>query len=150
MSALNHNGIKIQLLSNQISTLLFCALESSSSMEVQTLIEMAIEKNEVIKSELNHAQIKPETTKNTIASQNSFADRLKFALKEQSVTQGMLADWTGISQSTISSMATGKIKDVDTPRAEAIAKALDVSFIWLMHGEGGIYGHDFPTQNNGA
>lgn len=71
--------------------------------------------------------------------QNTFAERLKFALKEQGMTQGVLADWTGISQSTISSMATGKIKNIDTPRAEAIAKALDVSFVWLMHGEGGIY-----------
>lgn len=82
------------------------------------------------------AQIdKPE-----ISHQKTFGERLKFALKEQGMTQGVLADWTGISQSTISSMATGKIKNIDTPRAEAIAKALDVSFVWLMHGEGGIYG----------
>lgn len=83
---------------------------------------------------------KAHNLKSSTFPQNTFGERLKFALKEQGMTQGVLADWTGISQSTISSMATGKIKNIDTPRAEAIAKALDVSFVWLMHGEGGIYG----------
>ncbi|ENY6786396.1 helix-turn-helix domain-containing protein [Providencia rettgeri] len=88
------------------------------------------------------------TEKRATEAQNTFAKRLKLALKDQGVTQGVLADWTGISQSTISSMATGKIKNIDTPRAEAIAKALSVSFVWLMNGEGSIYGSDFLTNSN--
>lgn len=118
---------------------------SSLHDDIQNNIE-TIEKNEAIKSELNQ----PETIKQAFTPQNSFADRLRQALKDQGVTQGVLADWTGISQSTISSMVTGKIKDVDIPRAESIAKALDVSFVWLKHGEGSIYGSDFPTYSNEA
>ncbi|ENU1229361.1 helix-turn-helix domain-containing protein, partial [Providencia rettgeri] len=89
---------------------------------------------------------KAHNLKSSTSAQNTFSERLKFALKEQGMTQGVLADWTGISQSTISSMATGKIKNIDTPRAEAIAKALSVSFTWLMNGEGSIYGSDFLTN----
>ncbi len=91
---------------------------------------------------------KAHNLKSSTSAQNTFSERLKFALKEQGMTQGVLADWTGISQSTISSMATGKIKNIDTPRAEAIAKALSVSFTWLMNGEGSIYGSDFLTNGN--
>lgn len=91
---------------------------------------------------------KAHNLKSSTSPQNTFAERLKFALKEQGMTQGVLADWTRISQSTISSMATGKIKNIDTPRAEAIAKALSVSFTWLMNGEGSIYGSDFLTNGN--
>lgn len=97
---------------------------------------------------LNVTKESTNISANTITARNSFAERLKFALKEQGMTQGVLADWTGISQSTISSMATGKIKNIDTPRAEAIAKALSVSFTWLMNGEGSIYGSDFLTNGN--
>lgn len=86
-------------------------------------------------------------THNSIA-QNTFAERLKFAIKEQGMTQAELAKSVGVSQGTISSMATGKVKAIDTPRAEAIATALSVSFAWLMNGEGSIYGSIFSTNNN--
>lgn len=108
--------------------------------DIQNNIEATEIKNTVLTALKNRT--------NNTDPQNSFAERLKFALKEQGMTQGVIADWTGISQSTISSMATGKIKNIDTPRAEAIAKALSVSFVWLMNGEGSIYGSNFSTNNN--
>ncbi|HHR6501286.1 TPA: helix-turn-helix domain-containing protein [Providencia alcalifaciens] len=101
-----------------------------------------------IQSNAETTEIKSTALKNRKHNQNSFSERLKLALKEQGVTQSVLAESIGISQSTISSMASGKIKNIDTPRAEAIARALDVSFVWLMHGEGSIYGADFLTKVN--
>ncbi|EIU7558827.1 helix-turn-helix domain-containing protein [Providencia rettgeri] len=119
---------------------------NDEALSIRMIIENLSGAIDKLKNTEPHAQyIKSETE---IINQNSFAERLKFALKEQGMTQGVLADWTGISQSTISSMATGKIKNIDTPRAEAIAKALSVSFAWLMNGEGSIYGSNFSTNNN--
>ncbi|EPG3569517.1 helix-turn-helix domain-containing protein, partial [Providencia rettgeri] len=129
----------------QVDTLLFQSLESTSPSASQNLVEMALEKNNEIKNQLTASKYTKPKTEQTVG-QSTFSERLKFALKEQGMTQGVLADWTGISQSTISSMATGKIKNIDTPRAEAIAKALSVSFTWLMNGEGSIYGSDFLTN----
>ncbi|MDX7324201.1 helix-turn-helix transcriptional regulator [Providencia rettgeri] len=131
----------------QVDTLLFQSLESTSPSASQNLVEMALEKNNEIKNQLTASKYTKPKTEQTVG-QSTFSERLKFALKEQGMTQGVLADWTGISQSTISSMATGKIKNIDTPRAEAIAKALSVSFTWLMNGEGSIYGSDFLTNGN--
>lgn len=113
----------------------------SALVDTSSSIQSSIAFDFPLKNEIN-------TEAQDVASKNTFGERLKFALKEQGMTQGVLADWTGISQSTISSMATGKIKNIDTPRAEAIAKALSVDFMWLMHGEGGIYGSDFLTKVN--
>ena len=81
--------------------------------------------------------------------QNTFAERLKFALKEQGMTQMELAKSVGVSQSTISSLATGERGGNPSLRGN-IARALDVSTLWLLYGEGEIYGVNFPTQNNEA
>lgn len=97
---------------------------------------------------LNVTKESTNISANTITAQNSFAERLKFAIKEQGMTQAELAKSVGVSQGTISSMVTGKVKAIDTPRAEAIATALSVSFAWLMNGEGCIYGSIFSTNNN--
>ncbi|MEQ5724279.1 helix-turn-helix domain-containing protein [Providencia alcalifaciens] len=81
--------------------------------------------------------------------QNTFAERLKFAIKEQGMTQAELAKSVGVSQSTISSLATGERGGNPALRGN-IARALDVSALWLLYGEGEIYGVNFPTQNNEA
>lgn len=80
--------------------------------------------------------------KNEIANQNSFAGRLKFALKEQGMTQAELAESVGVSQSAISALATGKT-GCNSARVGAIARALDISALWLVDGEGEIYSVDF-------
>lgn len=144
MKVINETIKSVIKFCEQVDTLLFQSLESTSQLASQSLVEMALEKNNEIKNCLTN----PELIKRKPEVQKTFGERLKFALKEQGMTQGELADWTGISQSTISSMATGKIKNIDTPRAEAIAKALSVNFVWLMHGEGGICGSDFLTNIN--
>lgn len=139
MNTLNHCGTKIQLLSSQISTLLFCAIESSSTEEIQALIEMAIEKNEVIKSELSCTQTKPEATKHDLTPLNSFAARLKMALVHTKTTQAALAWAINVSQGTISQIVTGKVKEAGIVRTTAIAEALGVRVNWLLYGEGEMY-----------
>ena len=148
MNTLNHCGTKIQLLSSQISTLLFCAIESSSTEEIQALIEMAIEKNEVIRSELSCTQTKPEATKYNFTPLNSFTARLRLAIAHSGMTQAALASGVGVSQSTISALVTGKSKEAGIFRARAIAEALEVNAQWLLYGEGEMQPAKFLTHTN--
>ncbi|HEM8305010.1 TPA: helix-turn-helix transcriptional regulator [Providencia rettgeri] len=128
--------------SSDLTEMIGVAADLCSSLydDIQNNIEATEIKNTVL------TELKNKT--NNTVPQNSFAERLKFALKEQGMTQAELAKSVGVSQGTISSMVTGKVKAIDTPRAEAIATALSVSFAWLMNGEGCIYGSIFSTNNN--
>ncbi|WP_175403120.1 helix-turn-helix domain-containing protein [Providencia heimbachae] len=88
-------------------------------------------------SSLQVATIEADT-KHDFTPLNSFAARLKMALAHFGMTQGRLAACTGVSQSTISSLVTGKVEP-DIERADNIANALDIRFRWLMFGDGGMY-----------
>ncbi|MGS8101316.1 helix-turn-helix domain-containing protein [Providencia sp. PROV_01] len=148
----SQNNTKVLQLNKQVATLLFCALESSSTQEIQSLIEMAIEKNELANTIIKNESEEIGTTSTVLTAlknrvhnikpQNSFAERLKLALKEQGMTQAKLAKKIGVSQSTISALATGK-KGGDLAIEGIIAGALDVSSLWLAHGIGEIHGVDF-------
>lgn len=79
------------------------------------------------------AQIdKPE-----ISHQNhSFASRLRLALAHSGMTQADLAKQIGVSQSTISALATGRVKGMGIGRGAVLSEALGVNLRWLMLGEG--------------
>ncbi|KSX98820.1 repressor [Providencia stuartii] len=91
------------------------------------------------------AQIdKPE-----ISHQNhSFASRLRLALAHSGMTQADLAKQIGVSQGTISSYITGKVKEAGIVRARLMAQALRVSALWLIYGEGEMQPAKFLTHNN--
>ncbi|WP_140183177.1 helix-turn-helix domain-containing protein [Providencia stuartii] len=90
------------------------------------------------------------TEKLDTAHQNSFAERLKFALKEQGMTQADLAREADVSQSFISMCVNEKVTNPKKIYIELLATALNVDFEWLMNGEGSIYGSVFLTNSNKA
>ncbi|MCJ8515137.1 helix-turn-helix domain-containing protein [Proteus mirabilis] len=129
---------KLLRTNSQVQTLLYCALESSSSSEVQSLIEMAIEKSKTINSIIEN---KPESYQQpktpaveTISTKNTFAERLKLVLRESGITQTELAKCMGVSQSLISSLVTGKRHGIEY--STAISNALGINKWWLAYGEG--------------
>ncbi|HEJ9413554.1 TPA: helix-turn-helix transcriptional regulator [Proteus mirabilis] len=129
---------KLLRTNSQVQTLLYCALESSSSSEVQSLIEMAIEKSKTINSIVEN---KPESYQQpktpaveTISTKNTFAERLKLVLRESGITQTELAKCMGVSQSLISSLVTGKRHGIEY--STAISNALGINKWWLAYGEG--------------
>lgn len=129
---------KLLRTNSQVQTLLYCALESSSSSEVQSLIEMAIEKSKTINSIIEN---KPESYQQpktpaveTISTKNTFAERLKLVLRESGITQTELAKCMGVSQSLISSLVTGKRHEIEY--STAISNALGINKWWLAYGEG--------------
>lgn len=137
---------KLLRTNSQVQTLLYCALESSSSSEVQSLIEMAIEKSKTINSIIEN---KPESYQQpktpaveTISTKNTFAERLKLVLRESGITQTELAKCMGVSQSLISSLVTGKRHGIEY--STAISNALGINKWWLAYGEGEIT--DFCTS----
>lgn len=129
---------KLLRTNSQVQTLLCCALESSSSSEAQSLIEMAIEKSKTINSIIEN---KPESYQQpktpaveTISTKNTFAERLKLVLRESGITQTELAKCMGVSQSLISSLVTGKRHGIEY--STAISNALGINKWWLAYGEG--------------
>lgn len=132
--------VKSKLLraNSQVQVLLHYALESSSSSEVQSLIEMAIEKikttNSIIENKPESYQQPKTLAAETISTKSSFAERLKLVLYESGVTQTELAKCMGVSQSLISSLVTGKRNGVEY--SSAISSALGVNKWWLAYGEG--------------
>lgn len=124
----------------QVQTLLCCALESSSSSEIQSLIEMAIEKSKAINSIIEN---KPESYQQpktpaieSLTACNSFAERLRLALAYSGMTQDDLAWKIGLSQGAINSYVTGKVKEAGIARAGEIAEAIGINAGWLRYGEG--------------
>ncbi|MDT8895665.1 helix-turn-helix transcriptional regulator [Halomonas sp. I1] len=63
-----------------------------------------------------------------------FKDRLKKARKARKVSQVRLAEMTGLDQTTISNLETGKVQS--TSKVVQIAHELQVSSRWLATGEG--------------
>ncbi len=61
-------------------------------------------------------------------------ERLKHARKEAFLTQAQLSDKSGLSQSTIAQIESGR--NSGTRFADRLAKALNVSVTWLLTGEG--------------
>ncbi|MEX6397906.1 helix-turn-helix transcriptional regulator [Providencia rettgeri] len=129
--------------SNDLAEMIGVAANLCSSLHDD--IQNNIEATEIKSTVLTALKNRMHNTK----TQNTFAERLKFAIKEQGMTQAELAKSVGVSQSTISSLATGG-RDGNPALRGNIARALDVSTLWLLYGEGEIYGVNFPTQNNGA
>lgn len=143
---------KLLRTNSQVQTLLFCALESSSSSEIQSLIEMAIEKSKAINSIIEN---KPESYPQpktpaieTLTACNSFAERLRLAIAHSGMTQADLAKQIGVSQGAISSYVTGKVKEPDFDRARLMAQALRVSALWLIFGEGEMQPAKFLTHSD--
>lgn len=141
---------KLLRTNSQVQTLLFCALESSSSSEIQSLIEMAIEKSKAINSIIEN---KPESYPQpktpaieTLTACNSFAERLRLAIAHSGMTQADLAKQIGVSQSTISQVVNGKVSGVC--RTSVIAKALGIDRNWLVYGEGEMLPAKNLTQND--
>ncbi|WP_193016455.1 MULTISPECIES: helix-turn-helix domain-containing protein [Proteus] len=131
---------KLLRTNSQVQTLLCCALESSSSSEIQSLIEMAIEKSKAINSIIEN---KPESYQQpktpaieTLTACNSFAERLRLALSYSGMTQDDLAWKIGLSQGAINSYVTGKVKEAGIARAGEIAEAIGINAGWLRYGEG--------------
>lgn len=153
MNKLNNRDTEILRLSRQTSTLLFCVLESSSEEDIQSLIEMALEKNEAIKFILNKNSSKPcpECNDNksdiqpTETTYGCFPQRLKHAMKAAGLTQKELAERAGVSQSVISRLITGK--DKTGTRSGVLSHALGVNFDWLHYGTGEMYPANFSAYN---
>lgn len=131
---------KLLRTNSQVQTLLCCALESSSSSEVQSLIEMAIEKSKTINSIIEN---KPESYQQpktpaveTTSTKNTFAERLRLALAYSGMTQDDLAWKIGLSQGAINSYVTGKVKEAGIARAGEIAEAIGINATWLRYGAG--------------
>lgn len=137
---------KLLRTNSQVQTLLYCALESSSSSEVQSLIEMAIEKSEIVNSIIEN---KPEYYQQpktpvcsglaeTISTYNSLVDtldeRLSMAMSLRDITQGELARKVGMSQPAIFKLVNGETKT--SRKIVEIALALEVNPAWLQCGKG--------------
>ncbi|MEX9222337.1 helix-turn-helix domain-containing protein [Providencia rettgeri] len=88
------------------------------------------------------------SSKTEITTQNSFATRLRLALAHSGMTQAALAWGIGVSQSTISALATGRVKGVGVERGAALSEALGVNLRWLMRGEGEMQPAKFLTHND--
>ncbi|EMX8646114.1 helix-turn-helix domain-containing protein [Providencia stuartii] len=101
----------------------------SALVDTSASIQSSIAFDFPLKNEIN-------TETQDVASKNTFGDRLKFALKEQGMTQAELAKSVGVSQGAISSYITGKVKEAGIARARLMAQALRVSALWLIYGEG--------------
>ncbi|MEY0017468.1 helix-turn-helix domain-containing protein [Providencia rettgeri] len=90
------------------------------------------------------------SSKTEITTQNSFATRLRLALAHSGMTQAALAWGIGVSQSTISALATGRVKGVGIERGAALSEALGVNLRWLMRGEGEMIPTKFLTHTDEA
>ena len=153
MNKLNNRDTEILRLSRQTSTLLFCVLESSSEEDIQSLIEMALEKNEAIKFILNKNSSKPcpECNDNksdiqpTETTYGCFPQRLKHAMKAAGLTQKELAERAGVSQGLISKLVIGKAEE--SRKILAISHALNVTPDWLLYGTGEMYPANFSADN---
>lgn len=146
---------KLLRTNSQVQTLLYCALESSSSSEVQSLIEMAIEKSKSVNSIIenkpeSHQQPKTPTGENKVDKHSlpgTFAERLRLAIAYSGMKQADLAQCVEVSQTAISFFVTGKGKEPGKARKRGMAEALGVNAQWLIYGEGEMT--DFCTSKTG-
>lgn len=144
--------VKSKLLrtNSQVQTLLYCAIESSSSSEVQLLIEMAIEKSEsvnsIIENEPEPHQQPTTPSVETISTVNALAERLSRAMSLRDISQGELARKVGMSQPAIFKLVNGETKT--SRKIVEIALALEVNPAWLQCGKGEMT--DFCTSKIGG
>ncbi|HHQ2586109.1 TPA: helix-turn-helix transcriptional regulator [Providencia rettgeri] len=95
----------------------------------------------------NHAEHETKDVKH-LWMESSLAERLKFAMVKQNITQSKLAAMAGVTQSVISSLVTGKTKE--SKKMYNIAVALGVELIWLYTGEGDMFSDIFLKQRSGV
>lgn len=149
VSVMNFNLMKhkSKQLTSQMTGIYELSISDFSRTDLTGMVELALDLCSSLCSDIQNntseptdfsPRTKPEATKYNFTPLNSFATRLRLALAHSGMTQGVLADWIGVSQSTISSLVTGKVEP-DIERADNIANALDVRFRWLMFGDGGMY-----------
>ncbi|EPB0124918.1 helix-turn-helix domain-containing protein [Providencia stuartii] len=122
----------------KISAVISCVMRSTSS---------ALRKADgLVNTLLTTKEYAPSKTE--INTQTSFAARLRLALAHSGMTQADLAKQIGVSQSTISALATGRVKGVGIGRGAVLSEALGVNLRWLMLGEGEMLPAKNLTQND--
>ncbi len=107
---------------------------NDEALSIRMIVENlsgAIDKLKISEPRTEYIVSKIEST-----TQTSFAARLRLALAHSGMTQADLAKQIGVSQGTISSYITGKVKEAGIARARLMAQALRVSALWLIYGEG--------------
>nr|ELR5114960.1 helix-turn-helix transcriptional regulator [Providencia stuartii] len=145
---------KSNQLTSQITGVYELSLSGFSSSDLTEMVGVALNLCSSLNNEIQGTIATAENTqpqsKVTMDErhQKSFAARLRLALAHSGMTQTDLAKQIGVSQGTISSYITGKIKEAGIARARLMAQALRVSALWLIYGEGEmLLAPNFPTPN---
>lgn len=145
---------KSKQLTSQITGVYELSLSGFSGSDLTEMVGVALNLCSSLNSEIQgtiataeNAQPKSKVTMDE-RHQNSFAARLRLALAHSGMTQAALAWGIGVSQSTISALATGRVKGVGIERGAALSEALGVNLRWLMRGEGEMQPAKFLTHND--
>nr|ELR5042290.1 helix-turn-helix transcriptional regulator [Providencia stuartii]ELR5083243.1 helix-turn-helix transcriptional regulator [Providencia stuartii] len=145
---------KSNQLTSQITGVYELSLSGFSSSDLTEMVGVALNLCSSLNNEIQGTIATAENTqpqsKVTMDErhQKSFAARLRLALAHSGMTQTDLAKQIGVSQGTISSYITGKIKEAGIARARLMAQALRVSALWLIYGEGEmLLAPNFSTPN---
>ncbi|AVL39258.1 helix-turn-helix transcriptional regulator [Providencia stuartii] len=145
---------KSKQLTSQITGVYELSLSGFSGSDLTEMVGVALNLCSSLNSEIQgiiataeNAQPKSKVTMDE-RHQTSFAARLRLALAHSGMTQADLAKQIGVSQGTISSYITGKVKEAGIVRARLMAQALRVSALWLIYGEGEMQPAKFLTHNN--
>ncbi|MDE8747131.1 helix-turn-helix domain-containing protein [Providencia stuartii] len=145
---------KSKQLTSQITGVYELSLSGFSGSDLTEMVGVALNLCSSLNSEIQgiiataeNAQPKSKVTMDE-RHQTSFAARLRLALAHSGMTQADLAKQIGVSQGTISSYITGKVKEAGIVRARLMAQALRVSALWLIYGEGEMQPAKFLTHND--
>lgn len=145
---------KSKQLTSQITGVYELSLSGFSGSDLTEMVGVALNLCSSLNSEIQgiiataeNAQPKSKVTMDE-RHQTSFAARLRLALTHSGMTQADLAKQIGVSQSTISALATGRVKGVGIGRGVVLSEALGVNLRWLMLGEGEMQPAKFLTHNN--
>lgn len=145
---------KSKQLTSQITGVYELSLSGFSGSDLTEMVGVALNLCSSLNSEIQgiiataeNAQPKSKVTMDE-RHQTSFAARLRLALAHSGMTQADLAKQIGVSQSTISALATGRVKGVGIGRGAVLSEALGVNLRWLMLGEGEMLPAKNLTQND--
>lgn len=145
---------KSKQLTSQITGVYELSLSGFSGSDLTEMVGVALNLCSSLNSEIQgiiataeNAQPKSKVTMDE-RHQTSFAARLRLALVHSGMTQADLAKQIGVSQGTISSYITGKVKEAGIVRARLMAQALRVSALWLIYGEGEMQPAKFLTHSD--